>query len=235
MSSFGPRGLFNISADGYQERVITYGSGSPEGVVSGDPNALYIDTATGTQYRKATGFGTTGWTSAVAHGDITCTTLTATGTVNAGAASSLGFTGRAQWKSSADGFLEAFANNGSTTATVKTGPLLYKSNILGKSSAYPVVAADSGSTLAAIGATPVAFTLPATATGLTYTFVNGNGATEMSITAVGADVIHMQGATSSAAGSITTTAVGQFVTLICVVSGHWFQSSGTNSATWTIT
>lgn len=38
------------------------GSGSPEGVVTASPGAVYLDTdAPGTQYFKRTGTGNTGW------------------------------------------------------------------------------------------------------------------------------------------------------------------------------
>ena len=53
------------------------------------------------------------------------TTVTGSGNIMAGAAFALGFTGRGQWKSSADGFLEAFATNGSTAAAIGMGTGAY--------------------------------------------------------------------------------------------------------------
>ncbi len=49
------------------------------------------------------------------------TTVTGSGNIMAGAAFALGFTGRGQWKSSADGVLKAFAADGTTGAQVCVG------------------------------------------------------------------------------------------------------------------
>lgn len=66
-NSFGPRGFAGISQDGFQERTVIVGAGSPENVVSADPGALYFDNITGVMYFKAasTGFELTGWTTLI--------------------------------------------------------------------------------------------------------------------------------------------------------------------------
>ena len=48
------------------------------------------------------------------------TTVTGSGNIMAGAAFAIGFTGRSQWKSSADGVLEAYAADGSTRASIRS-------------------------------------------------------------------------------------------------------------------
>lgn len=68
MSSYatspGPRGFAGISADGFQQRFVIVGSGTPEAVISGDPGSLYFDSTALVMYAKATGTAKTGWTSA---------------------------------------------------------------------------------------------------------------------------------------------------------------------------
>lgn len=92
-TSFGPRGFAGITADGYQQRVILVGSGSPEGVVAGDPGAIYKDSTAATFYHKLTGFAKTGWSAAQTGAAGSFTTLAASGTSTLAAVTGTSFTG----------------------------------------------------------------------------------------------------------------------------------------------
>lgn len=100
-----------------------------------------------------------------------------------------------------------------------------------KTTAYTVLAADSGTSLdnAAAGAS-VTFTLPASAIGLQYTFFNQN-ANGIVLDAVGSDIIRFPGSDSTAGGTQTTTTIGASVTIKCNTVGIW-NSVGGVGGTW---
>lgn len=108
----------------------------------------------------------------------------------------------------------------------------YKMTILPEAANYPIVAADSGKVLTNTGAGgAVTFTLPASAVGLHY-FFSVEVAASFVIKAVGADIIQIAGAASSAAGTATNATVGSTLHLICSKAGKWVSFA--REGTWTL-
>lgn len=105
-----------------------------------------------------------------------------------------------------------------------------------KTSAYSVVAGDSGTTFnnTAAGG-QVVYTLPAAAVGLKYSFVNtAAGATFSKVLAVAADKIAQAGTLGAAAGNLISSAIWSTVTIECYVANVWVVTGSTGGA-WTLT
>lgn len=125
----------------------------------------------------------------------------------------------------ADGGAAALQFDGSQNATF-TKMLKFKSATATKTTAYTVLATDSGSSFTTTGsAAQVVFTLPAAVAGLFYTFVSDN-AFGAQLKANGTDVIKFPSSASSAGGTQTTTTDGGAVTIECITAGKWNVTSG---------
>lgn|GEM_PF-2943335 len=123
-----------------------------------------------------------------------------------------------------------FSFNNTTHIFTAAGGILGKVVPSAKTASYPVVAGDSGKLFTNTGSSgTITFSLPAVASGLAYSFYVADNHTVV-IDAAGTDLIRIDGSVSSAGGTLTSNAQGDFIQVYSngVV---WFAGGGQGS--WT--
>ncbi len=225
MSTFpGPRGFAGITSDGYQQRSVIVGSGTPEGVVAADIGAIYKDSAAATIYHKLTGFGTnTGWSSASTGGAISGTTGTFSGVI-------LGADGTAAAPGYAFGSAGS-ADNGMYLAGANSVALATAGAVALTISSAQLVTLAAGLTIAAASAFKFGnrSQLTSTSNGVINAFAtDGTTPSTLNVGPLGATTI--TGTTISGTGQVTTsTSAGAYNVLS--VEGNITCSGATSSAT----
>lgn len=142
------------------------------------------------------------------------------------AGSYFGDANRALFSATASGVVKLFDSGG-------TAPAAFCANALvsAKTTAYPVVAADTGTVFTDEGAGGAfAFTLPTAVVGYRYTFIRTTANT-ITVTAAAADTIQVEGTTTAAAGSITLDTDGASVTLVAINATEWITVAKTGTVT----